>query len=257
MFDRHVGIIFTPGHNFIIMNRLILILLLASSTRAFLHSNKPAMSSSTALASSERKPWDLFRFVSQSAKFVPTPFSSKAEKQPVKPNAVLWKPSAAAFTFAPLDDVVMGGASSSTFSNGVWKGTVTDANNGGFIGIRNTPNFNWDLTGCRGLEMTLRRRSGPSVSRFKLGIRDSTDFNGLVWAASFDLPTTANPKKIRVPFDKLTPTKFATVATGAILNQSNVVGIQLIYSKFEYNGALNPKFAIGDVDLEILEIRSY
>lgn len=237
------------------MIRFILLIFLVSSTESFTQNKGAVTSSSTALT--ERKPWDLLRFVSQSSKFVPTPFSSKATKQPVKPNDILWKPSAPAFTFAPLDDVVMGGASSSTFSNGVWQGTVTDANNGGFIGIRNTPNFDWDLTGCRGLELTLRRRSGPSVSRFKVGIRDSTDFNGLVWTASFDLPTTTNPKKIRVPFDKLTPTKFATVVTGVTLNQSNVVGLQLIYSKFEYNGALNPKFQLGAVDLEILEIRAY
>jgi hypothetical protein len=239
------------------MNRFIFILFLVSSTRAFWNSHKRAVPSSTVWASKERKPWDVFRFVSQSSKFVPTPFSSKASKQLVKPNDLLWKASSPTFTFAPLDDVVMGGASSSTFANGVWKGTVTDANNGGFIGIRNTPNFDWDLSSCRGLELTLRRRTGPSVSRFKVGIRDSMDFNGLVWAASFDLPTTNNPKKIRVPFDKLTPTKFAAVVTGVELNRSNVVGIQLIYSKFEYGGELNPKFAIGDVDLEILEIRAY
>lgn len=211
----------------------------------------------TALQASKRQPWDLFRFVSQSSKFVPTPFTAKAKKQLIKPNDLLWRPSAPAFDFAPLDDVVMGGASSSTFFNGAWQGSVTDANNGGFIGIRNTPNFNWDLTNCRGLELTLRKRSGPSVSRFKVGIRDSTDFNGLVWAASVDLQTTTNPKKFRVPLDKLKPTQFAKVVDGAILDRSNVVGIQLIYSKFEYNGELNPKFEIGNVDLEVLEIRAY
>jgi hypothetical protein len=235
------------------MKRFLLILFLASSTWAFLPNKKST--APTALASKERKPWDVFRFVSQSSKFVPSPFSSKALKQRVKPNDVLWKASSPSFKFAPLDDVVMGGASSSTFANGVWQGTVTDANNGGFIGIRNTPNFDWDLSACRGLELTLRRRKGPSVSRFKVGIRDSTDFNGLVWAASFDLPTAT--KKIRIPFDKLTPTKFATVVSGVELNRSNVVGLQLIYSKFEYGGELNPKFTLGDVDLEILEIRAY
>lgn len=241
------------------MNRFLCILVLVSSASAFVlpTKNHPSTTSSTALGSeaSQRKPWNPFRFLSQSSKFISMPLSPKPAKQLVKPNDRLWPTTA--FDFAPLDDVVMGGASASTFSNGVWRGTVTDANNGGFIGIRNTPNFDWDLSNCRGLELTLRKRSGPSVSRFKVGIRDSTDFNGLVWAASFDLPITTTPKKIRVPFDKLKPTQFARVVTGEILNRRNVVGIQLIYSKFEYNGQKNPKFEVGNVDLELLEIRAF
>jgi hypothetical protein len=39
--------------------------------------------------------------------------------------------------------------------------------------------------------------------------------------------------------------------------KDNVVGVQLAYSKFEYDGDLNPNFCLGAVDLEILEMRAY
>ena len=55
------------------------------------------------------------------------------------------------FTFAPLDDVVMGGVSSSTFSSatGKWTGIVSESNSGGFIGIRSTPFSNTlDMSEC-------------------------------------------------------------------------------------------------------------
>jgi hypothetical protein len=41
------------------------------------------------------------------------------------------------------------------------------------------------------------------------------------------------------------------------LQKNNIVGVQFIYSKFEYNGALNPKFEIGNLDVQILEIKAY
>jgi outer membrane protein assembly factor BamB len=62
----------------------------------------------------------------------------------IKPGEILWTPtssssssSSSLLRFAPLDDVVMGGASYSTIDNntGIWCGYVTDANNGGFVGI--------------------------------------------------------------------------------------------------------------------------
>ena len=41
------------------------------------------------------------------------------------------------------------------------------------------------------------------------------------------------------------------------IQKDNIVGLQLVYSKFEYDGGLNAKFEIGDVDLQIMEIRAY
>jgi len=208
----------------------------------------------------QRKPWDVFRFVSQSAKFVPTPFQQSKGKTVVLPGDILWRPGARenTFSFAPLDDVVMGGASSSNFDNvsGIWRGQVTDANNGGFIGIRNTPYFDWDMSKCRGLEFTVRKKGGSmKENRFKVGLRDSTEFNGIVWSASVEVKMPFS--KIRVPLEKLKPTRFARIVPGEKLRTDNIVGIQFVYSKFEYEGALNDKFEIGDVDVQITEIRAY
>jgi len=211
-----------------------------------------------------RKPWEVLRFISQSSKFVPTPFQSTPSRRTVNHGDVLWKPEQRnEFQFAPLDDVVMGGASSSNFdvTTGTWRGKVTDANNGGFVGIRNTPYVNWDMSKCRGIELYLRRTNDKTkAGRFKLGLRDSTEFNGIVWADSVDVKGGKGATKVRVPLSKLKPTKFASVVrdgSADSFRKDNVVGLQLVYSKFEYDGALNPKFEIGDIDLQILEIKAY
>jgi len=232
---------------------------------------KRRLDAEKAAKAAENRLWNPFRFANQSSKFVPAPFQPKPPKRDVKPGNVLWKPGQRdeasknefAFQFAPLDDVVMGGASSSNFDDatGTWRGAVTDANNGGFVGIRNTPNFDWDLTKCGGIELYLKNRSGKPC-RFKLGLRDTTDFNGFVWSESFDVDggSGGGATRVRVPLRKLKPTKFARVfADDSIepLRTDSVVGIQLVYSKFEYDGNLNPKFEVGDVDLQILEIRAY
>lgn len=160
-------------------------------------------------------------------------------------------------TWAPLDDVVMGGVSSSEFDNttGMWGGTVSSTNNGGFVGIRTTP-FDppLDMTGCKGIELRLR---GGDAKRFKAVVRDSTDFNGVCWTSSFDAPRNRSGGTVRLPFDKQVPTIFANTVEGKSFMANNVVGFQLAYSKFEYDGGLNPKFALGDFSLQLVEVKAY
>ena len=227
-------------------------------------------------SSSSRQPWELGRFVQQSSKFVNlNPLAQKAVKQEILPGDVVWEPSdAPQFRFGPLDDVVMGGVSASTFDNtsGKWTGSVTDANNGGFVGIRSFPNVELDMTQCTGLEVELKQNNTPcGTRRYKISLRDSTDFNGIVWACSvnvqggnqnpilrlFDSDATTTTTTVRIPFDKLQATKFANIVPNQKLSEGNVVAFQLTYSKFEYNGNLNPNFVQGDVDLQILKIRAY
>ena len=209
-----------------------------------------------------RRPWDILRFAQQSSRFVtlPSPFSGSTSKRIVKPGDVLWKPDSSSMsdnlfkTFAPLDDVVMGGASASQFNDatGKWTGTVTDANNGGFVGIRTTPNALLDMTACKGIELRL---FSNKQQRLKVALRDSTSFNGIVWSTSVDM---SNGKAIRVPFDKQVPTLFARIDnTADPFQKDNVTAMQLVYSKFEYDGALNPKFFAGPVDVQVEEIRAY
>mmetsp|Transcript_5518 Transcript_5518/g.10640 ORF Transcript_5518/g.10640 Transcript_5518/m.10640 type:complete len:292 (-) Transcript_5518:58-933(-) len=230
-------------------------------------------------SSKERKPWDIIRFVSQSSKFITPPSlpfiggSKESTRRKVGPGETLWTPSSSQnfFNFAPLDDVVMGGASSSTVDNntGTWKGIVTDANNGGFVGIRSTPFLEQpenkklvlDMTNCKGVELRLRKGDG---CRYKFVVRDSTEFNGICWASEFDVGVSSGSsisgKKtttIRIPFDKQRPTLFGNVVNEKTFDDENVAGFQFAYSKFEYDGKLNEKFRLGDFVLQILEIRTY
>lgn len=207
----------------------------------------------------ERQAWSPFRFVQQSSKFVSFPFAPPKGDRTISPGEVLWSPdqsSSNGFRFGPLDDVVMGGVSSSSFddSTGIWSGTVTDANNGGFIGIRSYPSFQWDMSKCRGIQLKVKCSS--SDARIKIGLRDSAEFNGIVWNSSFDVSNKV--RTVKVPFSSLIPNKFANrVKTDAPFQKENVVGVQLVFSKFEYDGALNPRFRVGDFSLQVLEISSY
>ena len=196
---------------------------------------------------------------------------------------MIWAPSSTSnyFSFAPLDDVVMGGASSSSVDNntGIWRGRVTDANNGGFVGIRSTPFKNemaFDMTDCKGIELKLRMGNGK---RFKFVVRDTTEFNGICWTTAFDAASNGNANflepvgnllsksidtiadeksiQVRIPFAKQVPTIFAQTVTGKTFDEMNVVGMQLAYSKFEFDGKLNQNFELGDFSLQILEISTY
>lgn len=197
----------------------------------------------------------------------------------------LWAPASRQnfFSFAPLDDVVMGGASSSTIDNntGIWRGKVTDANNGGFVGIRSTPfknGISLDMRDCEGIEVKVRMGGGK---RFKFVLRDTTEFNGICWTTAFDAVVRKSSNDIinsigsafssssikdnaddnftlvRIPFANQIPTIFAKTVSGKAFDTRNVVGVQLAYSKFEFDGKLNQNFELGDFSLQILEIRAY
>eukprot|EP00980_Cylindrotheca_fusiformis_P005877 scaffold1233_cov111-Cylindrotheca_fusiformis.AAC.3 len=204
-------------------------------------------------ADQERRPWEFFRFVRQSSRFINI-LPKKTTKRTIQPGDVLWNPVGVNkdFDFAPLDDVVMGGASSSTFdgATGKWKGEVTDANSGGFIGIRSTPIVDFDMSRCEGIEIRLKSNS---KLKLKVVIRDSTEFNGIAWTSSKDV----NNRSIRVPFKSQVPTMYAKIVDSDPFQKDTVKSIQLVYSKFEYDGALNPTFSTGDFDVQLEEIRAY
>jgi len=258
----------------------------------------------TVLLAEGRRPWDLIRFVQQSSRFIsPFPMTtnngmSNNNIKTLKKGDILWKAGGGDsrattstttlndFTFAPLDDVVMGGASSSTFdaSTGKWNGVVTDANNGGFIGIRSTPTFGiYDLSQCTGIQLkisTTSRRNGRSSTttaalsaasdlggkkglRLKIVLRDSTEFNGIGWTSSVDLgksSSTTTTTIVRVPFNKQIPTRFAKTVNDSSLSsfqKDQIRGVQLVYSKFEYDGAFNPTFQTGDFSIQLEEVGTY
>ncbi|ONI10760.1 hypothetical protein PRUPE_4G066900 [Prunus persica] len=132
-----------------------------------------------------------------------------------------------------LDDVVMGGVSESTFQidpnggenggpTGIFKGVVSTANNGGFTSIR-TKNLSTaeDLSAYDGLELRLK----GDGRRYKLIVRTSRDWDTVGYTSGFD-----------------------------------TVGDQwqtLMFSKFEYDGKLNPTFVEGAFKLPLSSIRAY
>jgi Complex I intermediate-associated protein 30 (CIA30) len=252
------------------------------ATRSLSHSTSLESSKDSRSEKDRRYPWDFFRFVSQSSKFIdptvvptlpflPSPFSPTPVK--VAPKTVLWtsvadKTVRDTLKFAPLDDVVMGGASSSTFdgTTGIWRGYATDANNGGFMGMRSTPLRNpLDLSACQGLQFQLRVLPPPTDSgklpksiRLKVVLRDSTDFNGITWTAIVTLDPAAPLNTVNVPLTSLVPALFARKVTTPQKFQSNrVAGVQLVYSKFEFDGEINPTFQVGDFGLQLVQIDTY
>ena len=127
-----------------------------------------------------QQPWDLPRFVETATFFngpgevlkriLPSP-----PRPPVGRNGLIWGASRLdLLEFGPLDDVVMGGASQSGFSLapsrdfGVWSGSITTENNGGFAGVRSravTPAM--DLSAFRGIRLRVK----GDGKRYKLIVR--------------------------------------------------------------------------------------
>ena len=218
----------------------------------------------------QRVPWDFRRFVSQSSKFIELP--SLLPSTAAAARVVSAGESFPELQLFPLDDVVMGGASSSTFDNDsrTWAGEVTSLNSGGFVGIRcKTLSPALDLSATSGVELKLRSGGSPVARRFKLILRDSTDFNGVCWTASFTVGgspvgalqkmlTGANAvETVRIPYAELVPTIFAKTVPDVTIDLRNIVGVQLALSKFEYDGGLNSLFAEGSFELELLDVAAY
>ncbi|KAK8461367.1 hypothetical protein SEVIR_1G024400v4 [Setaria viridis] len=164
-----------------------------------------------------------------------------------------------------LDDVVMGGVSESTFQilptgsetggpAGLFKGTVSTSNNGGFTSIR-TKNFTVpeDLSAYDGIELRVK----GDGRRYKLIIRTSYEWDTVGYTASFDT-TKGEWQSVKVPFSSLRPVFRARTMTDAPpFDASNITSLQLMFSKFEYDGKLNPTFAEGPFELPFSSIRAY
>lgn len=161
--------------------------------------------------------------------------------------------------WGPLDDVVMGGASSSSWQDtaqgGLWRGTVTTANNGGFAGARCRP-FRPPIDASRYTGIRVRVTS-PEGLRFKCIVRDNEEWNGIAWTWCFD--TLQNESvDIALPFSEAKPTKFAaTLSEVPPLDTSKLVTVQFVLSKFEFDGELNPRFQEGSFSLKIESIDMY
>lgn len=164
-----------------------------------------------------------------------------------------------------LDDVVMGGVSESTFiidttggekggPAGLFKGVVSTTNNGGFTSIR-TKNFSVpeDLSSYDGLELRLK----GDGRRYKLIVRTGRDWDTVGYTASFDT-TEGQWQSIRLPFSSFVPVfRARTVSDAPPFDLRSIVSLQLMFSKFEYDGKLNPTFVEGPFQLPVSSIRTF
>lgn len=156
-----------------------------------------------------------------------------------------------------LDDVVMGGVSQSGIQFGAdaayFSGNVSTANSGGFASVR-TRNFEppLDLSDYRGIELRVK----GDGNRYKFMLRTETRWDGIAYCYSFDtVPDTWIT--VRIPFSDFIPVFRAKTVGNAPIDRSQILAMQLMLSKFEYDGALNPHFQPGFFQLQIASIQAY
>eukprot|EP00798_Chlamydomonas_sp_ICE-L_P015251 gene15251-21333_t len=164
-----------------------------------------------------------------------------------------------------LDDVVMGGVSQSEMvsipgagEDGkpamVFRGNVSTDNSGGFASIR-CRNFEppADLGAYQGMELKLK----GDGQRYKAILRPESGWDSISYCYSFD--TKAGEwQNIRIPFDSFIPVfRAKTLPDAPKLDASTIYSLQLMLSKFEYDGGLNPSFNAGKFELPVERISAY
>jgi len=122
--------------------------------------------------------------------------------------------SADAALWRPVDDVVMGGVSRSTFERagaGVarFSGNVSLENFGGFASVR-TPPRDWDAAGAQAF--LLRVRGDGKTYKFTLRTDDS--FDGVQYQARFT-PVAGEWTELRLPVASFVPTFRGRTVPGA------------------------------------------
>ncbi len=161
-------------------------------------------------------------------------------------------------TWGALDDVVMGGVSESrlqlTAGGACFTGLVSTANSGGFASVR-TRNFDppLDLTAYQGIRLRLQ----GDGQRYKFLLRSDAGWDQVAYAFSFD--TIAQEwQEITIPFAACTAVfRARTLPDAPPLNPGRICSLQLMLSKFEYDGALNPRFSPGPFNLTVETIWAY
>lgn len=225
------------------------------------------------MSQSKRLPWDLGRFLQTLTFFDAIPLVSGLKSMflgsPAPPPQFAVLPADIIFDFqntsdsavqlwGALDDVVMGGVSASslqiTAEGALFTGKVSTDNSGGFVSVR-TRNFEpaLDLAQYAGIELKLR----GDGQRYKFFVRDGNGWDSIGYGYSFD--TVANQWiTVKIPFSEMIPVFRAKIVNNApTLQRDRIYSLQIMLSKFEYNGGLNPHFQQGTFRLEIQTIKGY
>jgi uncharacterized protein YbjT (DUF2867 family) len=157
-----------------------------------------------------------------------------------------------------VDDVVMGGVSQSQIQlveqTALFAGNVSTANSGGFASVR-TKNFvpPFNLSGYEGVELRLK----GDGKRYKFLLRTEAQWDGVAYSYSFN--TEANTwMNVRIPFAQMIAVfRAKTVKDSPQIDPSKICSFQLMLSKFEYDGELNPQFSPGGFALEVESMKAY
>lgn len=157
-----------------------------------------------------------------------------------------------------LDDVVMGGVSSSNTREQsgclVFYGTVSTDNSGGFVSTR-TADFSADidLSSYDGVQLRVR----GDGQRYKFILRCERKWDGRAYCASFD--TVADKwTAVNLPFSDFRAVfRGKTVSDAPPLDTQHIVSCQMMLSKFEYDRDLNPSFSAGSFSLAVGSVRPY
>ncbi|MBE9158395.1 CIA30 family protein [Nodosilinea sp. LEGE 06152] len=164
---------------------------------------------------------------------------------------------AIAALWGSLDDGVMGGVSTSQvqWQNGLrFVGQVSTANSGGFASVR-TRNLEPPLN-LGQWQGTVLYAQGDG-QRYKWILRDNPGWDSLAYCRSFDTQTD-RLSEVRVPFLEMVATRRArTVPEATSLNPAQLYSMQLMLSKFEYDGGLNPAFQAGSFGLTVQRLGVY
>lgn len=221
--------------------------------------------------SNNRAQWDAGRFLQTLAYFEVIPLISWLQKmfqggsvahpEPRDDRGNLFdftRPAEINSIWGALDDVVMGGVSASSFQLGdeaaLFTGNVSTANSGGFASVR-TRNFDpaIDLSSYQGIELQVK----GDGNRYKFLMRDDDKWDSIAYSHSFD-SVADQWIRVQIPFAELVPVfRAKTLSQADPIHSQNIRSLQLMLSKFEYDGALNPKFSPGTFRLEIRTIAAY
>lgn len=167
--------------------------------------------------------------------------------------------------WGPLDDVVMGGVSVSSIESMeregeggrpamVFRGQVSIDNSGGFASVR-SKNFDppLDVSAFNGIELRVK----GDGQRYKVILRTEPGWDSVCYCYSFDT-RKGQWQSIKVPFNSFFPVfRAKTLKEGSQMDLSSLYSIQLMLSKFEYDGELNPNFSPGPFSLPIAKIAAY
>jgi len=161
-------------------------------------------------------------------------------------------------TWGAVDDVVMGGISESGIhlveKGALFAGNVSTENSGGFASVR-TRNFDspLNLSQYDGIALWVK----GDGKRYKFILRTEAKWDGIAYSYSFD--TVSNEWiTVRVPFSDLIPVfRAKTLENADPFDAGHICALQLMLSKFEYDKALNPKFAPGPFQLQVESVKAY